>query len=151
MDIGASPCPRGALDHGGERLQRSGIVVAATVDNDARRAVHPAAGAAHEMLHEMLADAGRVDAGGQLAGEAIYVEVQHGRVSHQVVELERVLMLVEHVVHRPERPLRPGGFRRLGRAQGMGPVLASERGTSWPTPVGAVLHMRKTHSPTSGG
>ena len=81
----------------------------AAVDEECRRAVDSAAHTAHEML----AYQARIGSRCQLTGEADDVEIEHLCVAHQVVVGQSVLVLVEHVVHRPERALRRGNFRGL--------------------------------------
>jgi hypothetical protein len=56
----------------------------------------------------------------QLAGEALHIEVELLRVADEVGWSERVLVVEQQVVHRPERVLVGGGFGCLGSELGMG-------------------------------
>ena len=64
---------------------------------------------------EVLRDAGRAAVPAQVPGEPLYVETESLRVADEGLEVQRVLMLEEHVVHRPERALSRG---RLGGLRG---------------------------------
>src|SRR4051795_8201630 len=94
-----------------QTLDVVGPVVAAAVDEEARRAGHPAlVGAPH-----VLADARRVLARAHVVYKALDVEAELLRVVAQVPPRQLVLVREQEVVHRPELPLRG---RRLGALRG---------------------------------
>ena len=83
--------------------------MAPAVDEERRRA----GDAAEVGAVDVLGDARGADAFAQVVGEAFDVETELLGVADQVVELERVLVLEQEVVHLPERALLGGGLGGL--------------------------------------
>ena len=85
------------------------------IDEKRWGAVHAAPYAASNVF----ADFGCVGTLCEVARESIDVKPEHGCIADKMLVSERILMLEQKIVHRPESPLRTGGFCCLGRSFGM--------------------------------
>src|SRR5437870_6440113 len=106
---------QGPPQRGGERFRIARLLVRAAIDEEPRGAAHAAPHAAQEVL----AHARGVSVFDQLAHHPVGIDPELARVPHQVLVLERRLMLIQEIVHLPELALRGGG---LGRLRGLGGV-----------------------------
>src|SRR5439155_20863827 len=61
--------------------------------------------------HEILPNPGGVDVPGRFPDKARFVEPEGPSVAHQVFITECLRVLEQHIVHRPELPLRSGCLR----------------------------------------
>jgi hypothetical protein len=87
------------------------------VDKERRGALHPAADAAYEVFPNPSG----VGAPGKIRDELRLVQPDRGGVPDQILLVERVLVIEQRIVHRPELALRPGRLRRaLGVRVGRG-------------------------------
>lgn len=91
-------------------------VVAQTIDEESGSAIHSAADATAEIITNFF----RVRVRGQLARDLLSIDSDLRSVHHEILALERVLILEEDVVHLPESPLGPRCLSRLGRLLSMG-------------------------------
>src|SRR5688572_4725716 len=99
------------MDSTDHRLDSVRPVIAQTVDEERRRAVDAAAYAAEEVLaHDGLVNALR-----EFFHESHDVQTDDHRILHKTLSVERVLSLIELIVHGPEPLLGSGGLCGLGR------------------------------------
>src|SRR5262249_42158620 len=110
------PSVRRGFQRGEERFEVPTALVAAAINEEGGRAGDAALTAAGDVR----ADAGGEGAVAEVAGEAVDVETEEGRVGDQIGLGEGGLVREEVVVHRPEGALGCGGFGRLGGALGAG-------------------------------
>jgi hypothetical protein len=85
------------------------------VDEEGGRPVHAAADTAHEVFTDALG----VCAPRQLDLEPIEIQRKLGGIRNVVFVLQRILSLVQHVVHLPEPALCGCRLRGLGRVLGV--------------------------------
>ena len=89
--------------------------MAAAVDEERRRPRHLAGVG----IGDVLGDAPRVHAAAQLVAKARHVEPELLGVADEVLDVERVLVGEQQVVHLPEAALRRGRLRGLGGQLGV--------------------------------
>ena len=109
--------PHGRRPEGGEVV---GAVVAAPVDEEGRGA----GDAAEVGALDVLGDSVGAGVLAQMVGEPLDVEPELVGVANEVRGSQRVLMLEQQVVHRPERALGGGGLGGLGGELGVGVHVA---------------------------
>src|SRR3984957_761628 len=106
---------RHLLNRSQQRRKIERPVVTHAINEKTWRAVHSAPHSAAKILAHSLEVGTRL----HLLDESRYVEMKRARVPHQVFIFQRVLILVEQVVHLPELALSAGSLRRLSGMLGM--------------------------------
>src|SRR5215216_4150689 len=95
-------------------------IIAGTIDEEGRSAIHPAANAAAEIFTNLFF----IRTSRQLAGHSLSIDSDSRRVHHEILILQRVLIVEEDVVHLPESSLGSSRLSSFGCPLGVRVRLA---------------------------
>src|SRR3954470_18811797 len=107
---------RDPIDSCEQRLAILAAGVTQAVDKEGRRLGDTAL----RSRDEIVTHARPVRPGGKIVGETARINPCFGRVDEEVIVIERVRIVEQHVVHRPEFALRTGSLDRLGGTMSSG-------------------------------